>query len=202
MVVLVNFIDVMTPCQAMNNITRILKKMEKGEPEAADQLLPQVYIEMRKLAAAKLANEQPGLTLQSTALVHEADLRLVKDDEGSNNKWNGSGHFFGAAAEAMRRILVENARRRKRLKHGGGMQRHDADSKLVSPETDDKLVALDKCLDRLAVDEPEHAELVKLRYFAGMTQKDAAAALGVSRRKADSMWAFAKVWLQREIEAL
>ncbi len=178
----------------MNDVTRILSAIEQGDPRAAEQLLPLVYDELRKLAAARLAQEKPGQTLQATALVHEAYLRLVGTEEAQ--QWTSRGHFFAAAAEAMRRILVENARRKMRLKHGGGLQRHDLNVlDLASPRTPDELVALSEALDRLAVTNAGAAELVKLRYFAGLTNEEAAAVVGVSTRKADQIWAYARAWL-------
>ncbi len=183
----------------MTDVTRILSAIEHGEPHAAKQLLPLVYDELRKLAAQRLAQEKPGQTLEATALVHEAYLRLVDVKEAQ--RWNSSGHFFAAAAEAMRRILVENARRRSRVKHGGGRERLDLDpSTIVAPEIDVGLIALDGALDRLAKEDPLAADLVKLRYFAGLTIPQAAEILGVSARKADFLWSFARAWLRREIE--
>jgi RNA polymerase sigma factor (TIGR02999 family) len=181
----------------MSDVTGILSKIESGDPSAAEQLLPLVYDELRKLAAAKLAGEKLGQTLEATALVHEAYLRLVEGDACS---WNSRGHFFGAAAEAMRRIMVENARRKSRVKHGGGLERHDlASSEIVAPQTSDDLLELDAALDRLAQNDPQSAELVKLRYFAGLTNAQAAQVVGISPRKADFMWSFARAWLRREI---
>jgi RNA polymerase sigma factor (TIGR02999 family) len=183
----------------MSNVTRILSAIESGDLHAAGQLLPLVYDELRKLAAQRLAQENPGQTLQATALVHEAYLRLVDVKDAQN--WNGRGHFFAAAAEAMRRILVEQARRRTRIKHGGGRERAELDSSaLIAPEASADLVALDEALDRLAAEDSLSAELVKLRYFAGFTIPQAAETLGVSPRKADFLWAFARAWLRRDIE--
>ena len=165
-----------------------------GDPRAAEQLLPLVYAELRTLAARQLADEKPGQTLQPTALVHEAYLRLVGDTRPQN--WNGRGHFFAAAAEAMRRILVEAARRKKRDRHGGGRKRltlADVDVAVEAPDED--VLALSEALDRLATANPQAAELVKLRYFAGLTGREAAAALNVSPRKADQVWAYARAWL-------
>ncbi|MGH7129782.1 MAG: ECF-type sigma factor [Planctomycetaceae bacterium] len=182
----------------MTEVTRILSAVEQGDSQAAEELLPHVYDELRKLAAAKLARESPDQTLQATALVHEAWLRLVDVDQAQH--WNSRGHFFAAAAEAMRRILVENARRQSRLKHGGGRVREElAASNAAAPEDSDELLALDEALGRLAVEDPVSAELVKLRYFAGLTIRQAAEVLGVSPRKADFLWAFARAWLRREI---
>jgi RNA polymerase sigma factor (TIGR02999 family) len=178
----------------MSEVTRILSAIEQGDPHAAEQLLPLIYDELRKLAAHKLAQEKPGQTLQATALVHEAYLRLVGTNPGQS--WNSRGHFFAAAAEAMRRILVESARRKLRLRHGGELQRHDLDAfALPSPQTPDELVALNDALDRLRVANAQAAELVKLRFFAGLTNEEAAGALGVSPRKANQMWAYARAWL-------
>ncbi|MCI0683325.1 MAG: ECF-type sigma factor [Gemmataceae bacterium] len=185
----------------MSEVKRILTAMAAGDPSAAAQLLPLVYDELRQLAAHRLAQEQPGQTLQATALVHEAYLRLV-GDQAPNTKhqppkhWNSRGHFFAAAAEAMRRILVENARRKLRLRHGGGLQRHDVDALgPAAPPTPDELVAVSEALDRLAATNAQAADLVKLRFFAGLTNEDAAAALGVSPRKANQIWAYARAWL-------
>lgn len=179
----------------MSDVTRILLQIEQGDPAAAEHLLPLIYEELRKLAAAKLAHEKPGQTLQATALVHEAYLRLVGTSE-SEQHWNSRGHFFGAAAEAMRRILVESARRKQSLRHGGEFERHDVDSlALSSPKTPDELLALSDALDRLAEANAKAAELVKLRFFAGLTNVQAAAAIGVSPRKANQIWTYAKVWL-------
>lgn len=182
----------------MSDVTRILMQMESGDPSAAEQLLPLVYEELRKLAAAKLAQEKPGQTLQGTALVHDAYLRLV--DAEKTQHWDSRGHFFAAAAEAMRRILVDNAYRKKSLKRGGNRQRLDLDDidPAIQPEDDD-LLALDEALSRLAEVEPRTADLVKLRYFAGFTNKQAAELLGISPRKADSVWAYARAWLHDRI---
>jgi RNA polymerase sigma factor (TIGR02999 family) len=178
----------------MSDVTQILAAIERGDPHAGEQLLPLVYEELRKLAAQKLAHEKPGQTLQATALVHEAYLRLVDVDQPQ--LWNGRGHFFAAAAEAMRRILVESARRKQCLRHGGALQRHDVDAiDLAEARTPDELVALSEALDRLAVVNTQAAELIKLRFFAGLSNAATAAALGVSSRKATQMWAYARAWL-------
>ena len=183
----------------MTNVTQLLGRIEQGDPHAAEKLLPLLYDELRKLAARKLVHEKPGQTLQATALVREAYVRLV--DAGKSQHWNSRGHFFGAAAEAMRRILVENARRRARVKHGGDRIREElASSGVAAPEIDLDLLALDEALERLAEHDAPSAELVKLRYFAGLTIPQAAEILGVSPRKADFIWSFARAWLRREIE--
>jgi RNA polymerase sigma factor (TIGR02999 family) len=182
----------------MTAVTRILSQIESGDPSAAERLLPLVYEELRKLAAAKLTQEKPGQTLQATGLVHEAYLRLVDTKEAQH--WHSRGHFFAAAAEAMRRILVDNAHRKNALKRGGDRKRvdlRDVDPAIQPPEDD--LVALSEALDELAEAEPQTAELVKLRYFVGFTNKQAAEMLGISPRKADSLWAYAKVWLHERI---
>jgi RNA polymerase sigma factor (TIGR02999 family) len=188
----------------MSDVTHILSKIDSGDSAAADQLLPLVYDELRKLAAAKLSLENPGQTLQATALVHEAFLRLVvtprleaDDDERS---WDGRGHFFAAAAEAMRRILVENARRKQRLKHGGKLSRVELDEVAIeAPEIHEDLMALDKALDHLKAVDAQAVELVQLRYFAGLSIPAAAEMLGINPRTADRLWAFARAWLHREI---
>jgi RNA polymerase sigma factor (TIGR02999 family) len=183
----------------MSDVTRILSAIEQGDAHAAEQLLPLVYDELRQLAATRLAQEKPGQTLQATALVHEAYLRLV--DVGEARRWNSRGHFFAAAAEAMRRVLVENARRKGSLKRGRGRVRQELDEEnVVAPEAPDDLLALDEALGQLAATDPQAAELVKLRYFAGFTVKQAAEALGISPRTADFLWAFARAWLLRKIE--
>jgi RNA polymerase sigma factor (TIGR02999 family) len=182
----------------MSEITHILSALEQGDPHAADQLLPLVYDELRTLAAQRMAREAPGQTLQSTALVHEAYLRLVTDEQKAS--WNSRGHFFAAAAEAMRRILIENARSKSSLKRGGPLKRQQLDEEgLAAAETPEDLLALDEALAQLAVVDAEAAQLVKLRYFAGMTIKEAAAALGISSRNADYVWAFARAWLLRKM---
>jgi len=196
---------------AMSDVTTLLDAVGRGDPRATDELLPLVYRELRALAARKLAQEKPGQTLQATALVHEAYLRLVGDrspapgaarsGSGEQN-WNSRGHFFAAAAEAMRRILVENARRRTRKKHGGELKRVDlSPAQLADSADDEELLSLDEALERLNSHDAQSAELVKLRYFAGLTIPEAAEILGVSPRKADFLWSFARAWLRREIEA-
>ena len=183
----------------MTDVTRILSAIDQGDPHAAEQLLPLVYEELRKLAAQKMAQEVAGQTLQATALVHEAYLRLVDADKVQH--WNSRGHFYAAAAEAMRRILVEHARRKGSLKRGGGRQREELDEKnVVAPQAPGELLALDDALSQLAVTDAQAAELVKLRYFAGLTVKQAAESLGISPRAADFLWAFARAWLLRKIE--
>ena len=183
----------------MSAVTQILHALAEGDSSAADQLLPLVYEELRNLAAARLANQPPGQTLQPTALVHEAYLRLVGDPGGDD--WDNRGHFFAAAAEAMRRILVENARRKGRAKHGGGLSRRDLGDvdEVTEPEVCEDLLALDEALTKLASADPQAAQLVELRYFAGLSIPEAARALGISPRTADRLWAFARVWLLREI---
>jgi RNA polymerase sigma factor (TIGR02999 family) len=182
----------------MSEVTRILSAVEAGDPSAAAQLLPLVYDELRQLAAARLAQEPPGQTLQPTALVHEAYLRLVGPADAS--RWANRGHFFAAAAEAMRRILVENARRKRGPEHGGGRTRQDLDpEQAAAPNRSEDLLALDEALERFAAVEPRAAEVVKLRYFTGLTLAEAATALGISPRTADSDWAYARSWLLEAI---
>jgi RNA polymerase sigma factor (TIGR02999 family) len=179
----------------MTELTRILDQIHQGDPSAAEQLLPLVYAELRQLAVQRLAQEKPGQTLQATALVHEAYLRLVGADP--QQSWHSRGHFFSAAAEAMRRILVENARRKRGLKYGGDRQRQPLDPNCIAaPEAADDLLALDEALTRLAATEPKVAELVKLRYFAGLTIPQAAAQLQISPRTADAWWSYAKAWFR------
>jgi RNA polymerase sigma factor (TIGR02999 family) len=182
----------------MTDVSRILSAIEQGEPYAAEQLLPLVYGELRKLAAEKMAQERAGQTLQATALVHEAYVRLMDVDPVPH--WNSRSHFFAAAAEAMRRILVENARRKGRRRHGGGRKRIDLDKVvlLTRPPSDD-LLALSEALDRLAERNPARAELVKLRFFAGLTMPEAARALGISLATAERYWTFARTWLYAEL---
>jgi RNA polymerase sigma factor (TIGR02999 family) len=181
------------------DVTQILNAIEKGDPHAAEQLLPLVYDELRKLAAQRLAQEAPGQTLQATSLVHEAYLRLVGADP--DQPWDGRGHFFAAAAEAMRRILVEKARRKRGLKHGGDRRRRPLDpDDIAAPEAGDDLLALDEALTRLTSTEPKVAQLVKLRYFAGLTIPQAAAQLQISPRTADGWWSYAKAWFQAALQ--
>lgn len=181
----------------VSDVTRILEAIQAGQPQAAEELLPLVYEELRKLAAAKMAQERPGQTLQPTALVHEAWLRLGGDAQPA---WQNRAHFFAAAAEAMRRILVEHARRRNSRKRGGGAQPVAlADDMIVLDVPTDELLAVHEALDRLAAEDPPAAELVKLRYFVGMTMDEAADALGLGKRTAEGIWTFARVWLRRAI---
>ena len=182
----------------MNEITRILSAIEQGDPQASEQLLPLVYDELRKLAAAKLARMPPGQTLQATALVHEAYLRLV--DAGQAPAWNSRGHFFSAAAEAMRRILVERFRQKQTQKRGGLLTCRDVElADIAAPETPDDLIALDEALKKLEASKPREAQLVKLRYFCGMTIAEAADVLEIPTRTADRLWSYARAWLLREI---
>jgi RNA polymerase sigma factor (TIGR02999 family) len=182
----------------MADVTHILSRIDAGEPNAADQLLPLIYDELRNLAAAKLASEKPGHTLQATALVHEAYLRLV--DTEKVRHWNSRVHFFRAAAEAMRRILVDSARRRRSLKRGGGFQGVDLDAlEAADILPADDVVAVSEALEKLAVHDPEKAEIVKLRYFGGLSVQDAADVLGISRATADRHWGYAKAWLYCEL---
>src|SRR5205823_2939310 len=182
----------------MSDVTRILSAIEQGDPAAAGQLLPLIYDELRRLAAAKLAQEKPGQTLDATALVHEAYVRLAGGGGGGQPRrsWNGRGHFFAAAAEAMRRILVERARRKRSLKRGGGLVRRDLDAvEPAAPQAGDDLLALDEALTRLAARDPVKAELVKLRHFAGLSLEEAAAFLGISPATAKRYWSVARAWL-------
>jgi RNA polymerase sigma factor (TIGR02999 family) len=182
----------------VSDVTRILEAARQGDPKAAEELLPLVYEELRHLAAHRMANEAPGHTLQPTALVHEAWLRLVGSDTPS--QFQNRAHFFAAAAEAMRRILIDRARRKQAARHGGRQQRVDFEEvELETPDTDDQLLALSEALDKLAVEHPAEAELVKLRYFVGMTNDEAAEALGISARTAKYYWTHARAWLFREI---
>ena len=181
----------------MSDVTQILSAIEQGDPHAAEQLLPLVYDELRKLAAQKLAQENPGQTLEATGLVHEAYLRLV--DAEKAQEWNSRGHFFAAAAEAMRRILVEQARRKKRLKHGGGRVRELQQVDIACQNQPDHLLAVDEALDKLAQSSSQAADLVKLRYFAGFSNAEAASILGISPRKANQVWSYARAWLREEL---
>jgi RNA polymerase sigma factor (TIGR02999 family) len=183
----------------MSEVTRLLSAIEQGDPHAADQLLPLVYAELRQLAAQRLAQEKPGQTLQATALVHEAYLRLVGTEQGQ--RWNSRGHFFAAAAEAMRRILVEQARHKHRQKHGGERRRVDLDEALgvAEPPADD-LLSLDEALSRLERLDPLAAKLVQLRFFAGLTMPQTAEALGIPLRTAERNWTYARTWLHRELD--
>jgi RNA polymerase sigma factor (TIGR02999 family) len=185
----------------MTPVTRILSAIEQGDEDAAERLLPLVYDELRKLAVQKLAHERPGQTLQATALVHEAYLRLVDGDKPQN--WDGRKHFLAAAAEAMRRILIDNARRKQSVKRGGGLVRHDLDAvDIPGPEISPDLLALNDALEKLVHTDKQAAELVKLRYFGGLTGKEAADALGISERSADRLWAFGRSWLMKEIRGI
>jgi RNA polymerase sigma factor (TIGR02999 family) len=188
----------------MTDVTRILSAIEAGDPHAGAQLLPLVYDELRQLAATKLAQEKPGQTLQPTALVHEAYLRLVASGDASaprDQHWNSRGHFFAAAAEAMRRILVDKARRKGRIRHGHGLQRLNlVDAEVPAPTDDEQIVLLDDALTRLAAARPQAAELVKLHFFAGLTLEESAPILALSPRSAGRLWAFARAWLRREME--
>ncbi len=178
----------------MSDVTRILSAIEQGDPHAAEQLLPLVYDELRRLATAKMAREKPGQTLQPMALVHEAYLRLLDQEQAP--RWNSRGHFFAAAAEAMRRILLDRARAKRRLKQGGGGRRVDLDlGQIPDDAPDDDLLELNLALEQLEADDPVGARLVKLRFFAGLGQGDAAEVLGLPRRTADRHWAFARAWL-------
>ena len=182
----------------MPEVSQLIRALETGQPQAAEELLPLLYDELRRLAAWHLSKEQPGQTLQATALVHEAYLRLVGKDDP---QWNGRRHFLCAAAEAMRRILIENARRKHRLKRGGHLERVEFDVlDIASPVPDDELLEIDEALTRLSTVQPRGAELVKLCFFAGLTQRQAAKELGISISTAERTWAFARAWLYREIE--
>jgi len=183
----------------MTDVTRILSAIEQGDPSAAEQLLPLVYDELRKLAAQKMGEEKPGQTLQATALVHEAYIRLVDVEKAQH--WDSRGHFFAAAAEAMRRILVEKARRKGRLKRGADLVRYDLDEvEIVASTKPEEILAVDEALTKLASTNDMAAHLVKLRYFAGLTIQEAAEALGVSSRKANQIWAYARAWLLAEMD--
>lgn len=182
----------------MSDVTRILSAIEQGDPHAAEQLLPLVYDELRRLAAQRLGQEKPGQTLQATALVHEAYVRLI--DVDTPQPWNSRGHFFAAAAEAMRRILVEQARRKQSEKHGGGLVRVELPAELEdAPSRGEDLIALDEALSRLEGHDANAARLVKLRYFAGLSHQEAAETLGISRGAADRLWALARAWLLRQL---
>ena len=184
----------------MSDVTRILQSVSSGDPQAAGELLPLVYKELRKLAAAKMANESPNQTLQPTALVHEAWLRLTGNE---NIKWDGRAHFFGAAAEAMRRILIDKARRKSAQRRGGGQQQRldIADVEIAAPAKDDELLAMDEALEKFAALEKQKAELVKLRYFAGLTIEESAQILGVSIPTAKRWWAYSRAWLFDQMQA-
>jgi RNA polymerase sigma factor (TIGR02999 family) len=183
----------------MSDVTYILNAIEQGDPNAAEKLLPLVYDELRSLAAQKLGQEKPGQTLQATALVHEAYLRLVDNEKARH--WNSLGHFFAAAAEAMRRILVEQGRRKGRIRHGGGRQREQLlDVDIAAPADDEQILLLDDALTRLAAARPQAAELVRLRFFAGLTLEEIAPLLALSERTARRLWVFARAWLRREME--
>jgi RNA polymerase sigma factor (TIGR02999 family) len=186
----------------MSDVTHILAAIERGDPKAADQLLPLVYDELRRLAAQRLAHERPGQTLQATALVHEAYVRLV--GSGEPPRWEGGGHFFAAAAEAMRRILIDRARHKQTKKAGGGRRRLDLDDiePVLEEENGDRLLALDEAIRQLEAEDPRKAELVKLRFFAGLTTEQAAAALGVSTSTAEKDWAYARSWLRVAIDRM
>lgn len=184
----------------MSDLTVILDAIQKGDPKAAEELLPLVYAELRKLAAFKLAQQSPDQTLQPTALVHEAYLKLLGD---GSHSWNDRRHFFAAAAEAMRRILVDRARRKAAVRHGGGLQRVDLDDVLAATEaTDENILLMNEALEKLAVHDAQTAELVKLRFFAGLTFPQAAEVLGLSERTAKRMWTYARAWLFKEIQKL
>ena len=183
----------------MTEVTKILSQIEDGEPDAAEKLLPLVYAELRKLAANKLASEKPGQTLQATALVHEAFIRLVASD--GNLRWNGRGHFFGAAAEAMRRILIDRARDKKRLKRNGKKRRIDLSVIEIALDTpSEELLALNEALERLTAEYPDCGEIVKLKFFAGLSLSESASLLGIPRRSIDRKWAFARAWLHRNLK--
>ena len=185
----------------MSDITLILSQIESGDPSAGEQLLPLVYDELRKLAAARLAQEKPGQTLQATALVHEVYVRLVEDGQ-KGQRWNGRRHFFAAAAEAMRRILVDNARRKLALKRGGDLDRNDIpENRLIAPEPDDELLAVHEVLDEFATVDPKGAELVKLRYFTGLTMPETAEAMGLPMRTVERLWTYARAWLYHRLRA-
>ena len=182
----------------MSEVTQILAQIEQGDPSAADQLLPLVYEQLRKLAEASLRREKPGQTLQATSLVHDAYLRLVDVEKAQH--WDSRGHFFAAAAESMRRILVQKARQKNSLKRGGNLARHDLqDIDIAAPDSPDEILAVHESLDRLSTVNESAAKIVKLRYFAGMTIPEAADVLAISPRKADQLWAYARTWLMRDM---
>ena len=182
----------------MHEVTQLLNAIERGEPQAAGRLLPLVYDELRKLAAQKLAQEKPGQTLDATSLVHEAYLRLVGDE--SERRFTDRQHFFRMAATAMRRILIDRARRKRSRKHGGGQRRQELDA-VAAPQPDEELLALDTALDKLAAGDPVKAKLVELRFFAGLTGAQAAEVLGISPATADRWWSYARAWLQAEMQS-
>ncbi|PWU08617.1 MAG: RNA polymerase subunit sigma [Verrucomicrobia bacterium] len=182
----------------MSDLTQILDRVQQGDPRAAEELLPLVYEELRKLAVAKMAREAPGQTLQATALVHEAWLRLAGDGE---KRWDNRGHFFAAAAEAMRRILVERARKRARVRHGGGLEKVDWENVTIATEdSDDTVLAIHEALEKLANRSPQKAEIVKLRYFTGLEHEEIAQALGISEPTVRRHWAYARSWLMVELK--
>lgn len=181
----------------MSDVTQILERVQQGDPKAADELLPLVYDELRKLAEARMAKEMPGQTLQATALVHEAWLRLG----GGEQNWNSRGHFFGAAAEAMRRILVDRARKRSSLRHGGGLEKVNVDEVTIATEdADETVLAIHEAIEKLALDSPQKAEIVKLRYFADLEHEEIAQILGVSEPTVRRHWAYARSWLYLELK--
>jgi len=183
----------------MSNVTEILTAIDQGAPARANELLPLVYEELRKLAAARMAQESPGQTLQPTALVHEAWLRLVGD---ANPKFDGRGHFFAAAAEAMRRILIDNARRKRALRHGGGQARVDSnDAEAAAVAKDNEMLLVNEAIDKLSLEDQQMAELVKLRFFAGFTNREIGELFGLSEPTIERRWRFARAWLHREIQA-
>jgi RNA polymerase sigma factor (TIGR02999 family) len=187
----------------MSDVSQILSRIESGDPSAAEQLMPLVYEELRKLAAARLAHERPGQTLQATALVHDAYLRLIGPADRDPQHWNDRGHFFAAAAEAMRRLLVERARHKKSIRHGGGRQRIDLEMQLcisADGDGDDTVLAINDALERLRAEEPEAAQVVTLRYFAGLTIKEVAAAMNISVRTVNRHWSYARTWLYHDLE--
>lgn len=186
------------PYEAVSDVTHILDRVEQGDPQAPGELLPLVYDELRKLAAAKMAHESPGQTLQATALVHEAWLRLTG---ASDQHWNSRGHFFGAAAEAMRRILVERARKKARVRHGGGLEKVDWEHvTLATEDSDDAVLAIHEALETLAATSPQKAEIVKLRYFAGLEHEEIAESLSISEPTVRRHWAYARSWLYAELK--